>query len=234
MKIYGNAAYRLLKFVLSSFLNTWLRMRFVELEPIRHGPKVFTINHPTVWDAFPLLAFRRRQFVHVMVEDQIWSFVVPRMIFTYSNQIRLNTLHGDPEESFRDALQALTLHGDNGVLVSIEGGLTHHGERKRARKLASRLAVEARVPIIPIGVWIDPADIRERRFHYNNHGKKYVDVSYVPKFRARYTIVIGHPIYLDEWLDRDLSRDDFQAIADRAMKDVYACSAIARKVASAR
>jgi 1-acyl-sn-glycerol-3-phosphate acyltransferase len=230
MKIYGNAPYRIFKFILSSFLNFWLRMRFIELEPLPSGPKVFTINHPTVWDAFPLLAYRRRQFVHVMVEDQIWSFVVPRMIFTRTNQIKLNSMNGDPEESYRDALQSLKLRGDNGVLVSIEGGLTHYGEKKRARKLASRLAVESRSPIVPIGVWIKPSDIRARKFHYNNHGKKYVDISYVPKFRARYTVVIGHPISLDGYLDRQLSRDDLQSLADRAMKEVYACTEIARSL----
>jgi 1-acyl-sn-glycerol-3-phosphate acyltransferase len=230
MKIYGNAHYRLFKFVLSTFLNFWLRMRFIELEPIPSGPKVFTINHPTVWDAFPMLAYRKRQFVHVMVEDQIWSFVVPRMIFSHTNQVKLNSLRGDPEESYRDALQALKLRGNHGVLASIEGGLTHYGEHKRARKIVSRLAVEARAPIVPIGVWIEPRDIKARRFHYNYGGKKYIDISYIPKFRARYTVVVGHPINLESYLDRDISRDELQSIADRAMSEVYACAEMARGI----
>jgi hypothetical protein len=53
------------------------------------GAKGFAVNHLTVWDAFPILSFVRTDFVRMPVEEQVWFFFWPRLIFTLAKQIAL-------------------------------------------------------------------------------------------------------------------------------------------------
>jgi 1-acyl-sn-glycerol-3-phosphate acyltransferase len=233
MKLYGYSAYRIFKGALSLFMHLFLRLRYSQTAPIPPGAKVYAINHPTVWDAFPFLIYGKAGFIHVMVEDQIWSYILPRIIFTIANQVKLNTLYGDPEQSVADALQVLGEWGDRGVLVSIEGGVNAHREKRRARKITIRLAMEAGVPIVPVGVWIPRRNIIEKGFRYNYQGKKYVDVSYVPRFRSVYSLVTGKPIYLDKLAGRVPTKEEYQQVADKALAEVYRLSEVARERALA-
>jgi 1-acyl-sn-glycerol-3-phosphate acyltransferase len=231
MKLYGYSAYRFFGIALTLYMRFFLRLRYGQTAPIPPGSKVYAINHPTVWDAFPFLIYKKAGFVHVMVEDQIWSYVLPRIIFTLGNQIKLNTLYGDAEQSVSDALQVLGEWGDRGVLVSIEGGVNAKREKRRARKITIRLAIEAGVPIVPVGVWIAPRNIKEKGFRYNYRGQKYVDVSYVPKFRSTYSVVTGKPLYFNKFAGRIPTKEEYQAMADETLAEVYRLSDVAREQA---
>lgn len=227
MRIYPSLFSHVLRFCLKAFLRFFLNIRHRMVAELPRGPKVFAVNHPTVWDAFPILSFVTSEFVHTMVEEQIWSFAVPRLIFSLSNQI---VLYRDKrsERSVADALHLLSR--GHSVLIAPEGERTDPGLRVRARRGVARLALEARVPIIPVGAWIDPADIVMRCVHYR-HGRRFYTVkSFFPRFRAHYGLVFGEPIYLDEYFDRALHVEDLQHIASDVLNRVHGLAGKARRL----
>ncbi|MBL8966705.1 MAG: 1-acyl-sn-glycerol-3-phosphate acyltransferase, partial [Spirochaetaceae bacterium] len=194
-----------------------------EEAPLPPGPKVLVVNHPTVWDAFPILTWRRRGFVHVTIEDQIWTYTVPRRIFSAGNQIKLDMRPGMGKSAIRDSLQVLGLPNDHSVLFSIEGGQTlpEARDQVRARRGAVLLAMEANCPIVPIGVHLPRRNILRKEFAYEHRGRKYRDVSYIPRFRSRYGVVFGEARYPREVLGPHSTHEDYQAYADSILSEVY-------------
>lgn len=223
MKIHDPAWYRLLYGVLWSWLHFWLRLEYWEEEPLPPGPKVLVVNHPTVWDAFPVIVWPERSFVHVTIEDQIWSYTVPRRIFTMGNQIRLDMRPGMGKGAILDSLQVLKLRNSHSVLFSIEGGQTLPERRQevRARRGAVLLAMEARCPVVPIGVHLPRRNVLRQEFAYEFRGERYRDVSYVPRFRSPYGVVVGKARDPREVLTERSSREEYQAYADGLLAEVY-------------
>jgi 1-acyl-sn-glycerol-3-phosphate acyltransferase len=203
LHIYSSGWYRILHRVLWCWLRFWLRLEYFSEAPLPPGPKVLVVNHPTVWDAFPILIWNERGFVHVTIEDQIWSYCVPRRIFLLSNQIELDIRPGKSKKAMDDARQLLGLRNSHSILFSIEGGhvLPEDCSKVRARRGAVVLAMEAGCPIIPIGVHLPRRNIRRKEFKYEFRGRSYTDVSYVPRFRTRYGVMVGKAMDPREFLD---------------------------------
>ena len=227
MKVYPAFYARVFRWALRTFLRFTLDIRVHFQEPLPPGPKIFAVNHPTVWDAFPILSFVRTDFVRTLVEEQIWSFFVPRLIFTLANQIVL--YRGKKSaRSIEDALFMLA-RGDS-VLIAPEGERTPSGQRVRARRGVSRLAVAGRAKVIPVGAWIDEKDIVMRKVTYKEGGKPYTVESWFPRFRAPYGVVFGSPIDLGQYFGRELSLDEHQEVATRVLDRIYELEGEARKL----
>src|SRR4030042_863745 len=151
MNLYPAFYARVFRWALRSFLRFTLDIRVHFQEPLPPGPKVFAGTPPTVWDAFPILSFVRTDFVRTLVEEQIWSFFLPRLIFTLANQIVLYR----GEKSARSIEDALFMLGrGDSVLIAPEGERTASGQRVRARRGGARLAVAGRAMVIPGGAWV--------------------------------------------------------------------------------
>ena len=225
MKLYPAFYARVFRWALRTFLRFTLDIRVHFQEPLPPGPKVFAVNHPTVWDAFPILSFVRTDFVRTLVEEQIWSFFLPRLIFTLANQIVLYR----GEKSSRSIQDALFMLGrGDSVLIAPEGERTASGQRVRARRGVARLAVAGRALVIPVGAWIDEQDIILRKVDYQEEGRLYTVDSYFPRFRAPYGVVIGRPLSVAEYFDRDLGPEEYQQIATRVLDRIYELEAEAR------
>ena len=93
------------------------------------------------------------------------------------------------------------------------------------------LAIKARVPLVPSGVWIADRDLFMTRVPYRHGGRRYTVDSYFPRFRARYVAVIGEPIYLDRYYDRRITAEERQALADRVLETIYRLREEARRLA---
>lgn len=227
MKLYPPFYSHVLRWALRTLMRGFLDIRVRFTEALPPGPKVFAVNHPTVWDAFPILSFVTTEFVHTLVEEQIWSFALPRLIFTLSNQIVL--YRGEKSaRSIEDAL--FLLRRGESVLIAPEGERTPSGQRVRARRGVSRLAVAGRAAVIPVGAWIDERDIILRRVRYRQQGRVYTVDSYFPRFRAGYGVVFGPPLRLDEHFGRELSPEEHQGIATRVLERIYELEAEAAKL----
>jgi 1-acyl-sn-glycerol-3-phosphate acyltransferase len=225
MKVYPAFYARVFRWALRTFLRLTLDIRVHFQEPLPPGPKVFAVNHPTVWDAFPILSFVRTDFVRTLVEEQVWSFFVPRLIFTLANQIVL--YRGEKSaRSIEDALFMLA-RGDS-LLIAPEGERTPSGQRVRARRGVARLAVGGRAQVIPVGAWIDEKDIIIRQVHYKEEGRLYSVDSYFPRFRAPYGVVFGRPFSVAEHFGRELSPEQYQGIATSILERIYELEVEAR------
>lgn len=229
MKIYPKGWYDFWGVFLRTYLHLYLKLRYRLKEPLPEGPKVFAVNHPTVWDAFPLLTHRATRFLSVMVEEQIWSYPLPRFIFSTANQIKLHNIDRDrAEESIQDALQILKM--GRSILISPEGGRTSPEETVRGKKGVVRLALEANAPIIPVGVWIPRDYVKEHRFEYNYRGRKYHDLAPIPRFRAPYGVVFGKPVYLDDLQKESAGMREYQVAADELLESIYRLSEEAKEL----
>jgi 1-acyl-sn-glycerol-3-phosphate acyltransferase len=216
-----------LRFCLKVFIRFYLRIHHRVEADIPPGPKVFAVNHPTVWDAFPILAFVNQTFVRTLVEDQIWSFTVPRIIFRLGNQIVLH--RGErSQQTIRDAMYVLSK--GEALLIAPEGERTDPIRKVRARRGVARLAVAARATVIPVGVWISRDDIIMKKVRYRFKNRRYTVESYFPRFRCNYGLVIGPPLRFDAYFNRELNLDDYQDIATAILDRIYELSEKARKL----
>ena len=216
-----------LRFFLRAFIRFYLKIRHKVEEDLPPGPKVFAVNHPTVWDAFPILSFVTSTFVHTLVEEQVWSFFVPRIIFSLGNQIVL--YRGDKsQKTIKDAL--LVLSKGESVLIAPEGERTDPSVKVRARRGIARLAIAGRATVIPVGAWISPEDIVKKRVRYNYQNTRYTVDSFFPRFRSNYGFIIGKPMYLDAFFDRDLTPDEYQEISTDVLDRVYRLSEKAKNL----
>lgn len=160
----------------------------------------------------------QKEKLHVLVEDPIWSFPLPRYLFTRTNQVRLHT--GEMHQETQADTHQLIAMGEN-ILVSPEGGRTPSGTNVRARIAPIRMVLDAQVPIIPVGVHINPDNIKVKDVHYNIDGKKWTDKALFPRFRAPYGVLVGEPIYLNSYYEKELTKEEYQSIADEILKKIY-------------
>jgi 1-acyl-sn-glycerol-3-phosphate acyltransferase len=228
VRLYPRVFADLLRVPLWSFLHFYLHMRIGQKEEFPPGPKVFAVNHPTVWDAFPILVYVRKEPLHVLVEEQVWSFAVPAFLFRLANQI---VLYRSSEESWKTIEDSLfVLSRGHSILIAPEGERTAPDSRVRARRGVVRLALEGRASIVPVGVWIDELDIVMRPVHYTHAGQEYTVESYFPRFRADYGVMFGQPIVLEEYFGKPVSRQRYQSLANLVLERVRNLSVDARKL----
>ncbi len=227
MILYPSVFSYIFKFFLRFFLRFFLKIRHRVHCVLPDGPKVIAVNHPTVWDAFPILSFMKGATIHTLVEEQVWSFLVPRIIFRLSNQIVLYR----SEKSLQTIEDAMfVLSKGHSVLIAPQGERTAPGKRVRARRGAARLAVCGRAAVVPVGVWIDEKNIVMKEVRYRYQGRSYTVDSYFPRFRSNYGFIVGRPIYLDSYFNEDQATINYQKIATDILNRIYELSARAKKL----
>lgn len=228
MKLYPRVISRVLRVLLSAFLHLFLDIRYGTKADFPPGAKVFAVNHPTVWDAFPILSYVKKDPVHTLVEEQVWSFFVPALLFRISNQI---VLYRSTEESWRTIEDALfVLSRGHSILIAPEGERTAPGSIVRARRGVVRLALEGRARIVPVGVWIDEKDIVMKTVRYRYQGRRYTVDSYFPRFRARYGVLFGEPIVIDDFFDKRMPDEQYQEAAEHVLERIYELAGEAGKL----
>ena len=214
MKLHNKAAYNFFKFLLKIFMFTVLNFKY-KIKNYRKGPKIYAINHPTEYDAFPVFVLAK-DYVHTLIEENVWSFFIPRTIFKLTDQIKIirgENSHITIEESIK------RLKNGESLLIAPEGKRLFKGERVRAKKGVIRLAIAAKVPIIPVGAYIDDNDILIKSIEFKKLG--YNQEFYKPKFKANYGVVFGEPIYFDEYFEKDISKEEMQNLANYVLDKIY-------------
>jgi 1-acyl-sn-glycerol-3-phosphate acyltransferase len=172
------------------------------------GPKIIVGNHPMVWDVFPCI-------------------VMVKLILSLTNQVKMNR-GVESMQSLRESLAWLK-SGDS-LVVGPEGERTSVTETREATRGIVWLAVKAKVPLIPIGVWISEEDLypKEVRYHFKN--RSYTIESYFPRFRGRYFLLVGEEIKLDRYYGKRMSPKERQEIADTVLDTIYQLRAEAKQI----
>lgn len=231
MKDHSPAFYRIYRFLLSLALPLYLRFGYRLKTPTPPGPKIIVGNHPMVWDVFPSVVIFKKDFVHHLIEDQIWSLPLTRLILTLTNQIKMNR-GVKSMQSMRESLY--WLKRGQSLVVAPEGERTSVSDTRQATRGIVWLAERARVPLIPAGLWISDEDLVTSQVRYHFKNRSYTVESFFPRFRGRYFLLFGEPIPLDQYYGKRLTTKKRQEIADRVLDEIYKLRDEARRICEKR
>ena len=150
------------------------------------GGVIFAANHASYLDHFIIgiaVSKKRREDTHTLAKKEHFARFFERMWHQYLNAIPI-----DRETGGKDALnEAITLlKKGHAIWIYPEGTRTLTGSMNRAKTGVARLALEAHVPVIPIGLtntfWIMP-----KGRHFPKFGRKaYLKVGKPLTFKAHY------------------------------------------------
>lgn len=153
-----------------------IRCEVKGMETLPDGPKIIAMNHTNVSDlVFLPLIFPKAP--RLIVQGNLFNLPIIGYILRETGQIPV-----DPEKHITAFQQAHDLLKRNEtILIFPEGRLVSLGQRTKACTGAVRLALAANVPIIPLGIYAKPQDVKalkvrdklgeERKGFYQFRGK---------------------------------------------------------------
>ena len=171
----------------------------------KKGAFIIAANHGSAFDTvvIPSVFIKlKRPKVHYVAKKELFKGYFARELFYGGGCIPIDREAGG-KEAMKYALEAL----ENGKIIGMfpEGTRTRDGKLQKAKTGIARLALWAKVPVIPVGL-DDPYKIWPK-------GKL------LPRF-GKFEINIGKPIYLDKYYKRKESKKLYREIADMIMKEV--------------
>lgn len=156
--------------------------------PLPEGPKLFVANHPSFSDPF-LFTLLSSQPMSVLITAT--AFLIPLLGLYLRKSRHIPVVEGQGRPAFDEALARLK--GGETVALFIEGTYSPPtGGYWPPRTGAVRMALEAGVPIIPVGIHL----LRERLhlIHGKIKGEIYPQYWYL---RGPFQITVGKPINLE-------------------------------------
>jgi 1-acyl-sn-glycerol-3-phosphate acyltransferase len=186
----------------------------LDLDVARHtewpaGPFVVAANHPTTMDPFVLPALVPARLA-LLVTEMAFDAPVLGPYLRLAGHVRV--AEGGGRAAFDAALAGLRRGRSVGVFP--EGALSPLDGIGRARTGAVRLALAAGVPLVPIGLAVDPAWVCFREVRVCNRSET---ARWYP--RGPYAVTVGAPLRLDGGLD---DRERVRGIAESVMRRIEA------------
>ncbi|MGF1505212.1 MAG: lysophospholipid acyltransferase family protein [Anaerolineae bacterium] len=137
--------------VIRTYTQHILQMDLDILDPLPAGPKILAANHPTTTDPFYLLALSR-QPMRLLVTEM--AFKAPLFGDYLRGAGHIEVRRENERAAYEAALAALRAGETGGIFP--EGALSPSvDEMGRARTGTVRMALEAGVPIVPVGIHVD-------------------------------------------------------------------------------
>jgi 1-acyl-sn-glycerol-3-phosphate acyltransferase len=152
----SDLCYGLICALLRAYTSFFIRRVHVEgLEDLPSGPKILAPNHAHVTDGFvlPIVLHERLRF---LMQAEVFSLPVIGRLLRRAGQIPVCFGHG--QEALVAARECLQ-HGDT-VVVFPEGRLNFGRATRRAGAGVILLALEANLPVIPIGIFTPRRNVR--------------------------------------------------------------------------
>ena len=177
----------------------------------RKGPAIIAANHLSFLDSFFIpLVVNRRKVTYLAKADYFKSWKTA-WFFKMAGQIPIDRQGGEKSErALNTALQVLK----EGKLLGIypEGTRSPNDKLHRGRTGVARLALAAKVPIVPCGLIgtldVMPPDAK------------------LPKFlgRSKVTVRFGKPLELDRFAGQERDRFVLRSITDELMYEIMMLS----------
>jgi len=204
-----NVFYRLTKPVVRAILYLfWIR----EVKGIENVPKldsgIIVANHSSYLDFFITSAVIRRR-LYFLAARELHRVSILRWFMRYNERIYLDR-EKPGVRYFREVVKIL--HQNKLVVIFPEGSRSVDGKVHKGKFGFVKLAIVARVPIIPMGI-SGTFDVFPR------------DVCF-PRFSRRCKLHIGKPIFLDKCFGKKTNKDALQKIADDIMQKISNLSEI--------
>lgn len=160
--------YRLIKTILRIYLTACVRrIHVVGEDNLLPGPKILAANHPNFNDGFAL-PFVISEKLHFLMQSEVYNLPIFGFLFSKADQIPV--VKGRGREAIEVALKRLA--EGKVVVIFPEGKLNHGGELNRGRSGAAVLAQRSGAPIIPIGLYTPPENVKTLRGWGNGRSVK--------------------------------------------------------------
>ena len=211
MKLRNRVVYKTVRNLISLVARIFLRVKVRREGKHLPGPKIYAVNHPTEIDMFPVFVFTK-DIIHTMINPYIFDLPVIRTILRWTEQIKIRR-NTRKHETIEEAQKVL--RNGEALLIAPQGARVKFNEYPRPKRGVVRLALENRVPIIPVGIGIPQNKIRIKRVFFKE--EKIFRDSYIPRFRAPYGIVFGEPISFERYYGKKIDRETLQNLADKVM-----------------
>ena len=172
----------------------------------RRGGFVLSSNHNSYLDVILLNAifmFKKKLNIRFIAKKELfnnWLFKRMRIVF---NPILIDT-QKKGKKALPQAIRALK-NGDI-IVIYPEGTRSLTGKIQRGKTGVARLALWARVPVVPVGI--------KGTFELMPMGK------IIPKFKKSVVFNIGKPLYFDKYYKRKITNKLLRSVTDIVMKEI--------------
>ena len=197
--------YSISKRIVLPIVRLWIkRINGAENIPDK-GPFIVASNHASYLDhyliLYPLILSLNKK-VHFLAKKEHFDKPVKAAWHTYGGAIPVDRQAGG-KEGLKWGIKALK----QGKIIAIhpEGTRTLTGKLQKAKTGTVRLALAAKVPVVPVGL-IGTFDILPK-------GK------YIPKLK-RATVNIGKPIYFDKYYNKKITKRLLRELTNNVMKEI--------------
>jgi 1-acyl-sn-glycerol-3-phosphate acyltransferase len=154
-------------------------------KPLPPGPKILVSNHPSTTDPFLILEITPEP-VHILIEERL--FQVPLFGSYLHLAGHIPVIPGNGRAAYLAAIRKL--REKKSVALYPEGAISPLGGGfHKPRTGAARMALEAGVPVVPIGVALDRS--RLRLIETKVKGEPVLGTWY---FRGPYALTVGAPL----------------------------------------
>ena len=110
----------------------------------------------------------------------------------------------NPEKAFDEAIAALKK--GNAVGIYPEGGRSPNGKIQKGKTGVIRIALSARVPILPVGI--------------RGTFELMADKKSMPKIRKIIRVNIGEPIYLNKYYNKQITKKILRELTNNVMREI--------------
>lgn len=199
------------KIVVVPFYKLWLR-KFEGLENVpKELPCIIAANHSSYYDALLLPSIiipKIDKKIHAFVNSIYWKNSITRWFVEWGESIPVYIgKDKDSKEKNEHAFKKALYHLKHNGIVQIfpEGTRSYDGRLKKAYAGVAKLALEAKVPVLPVGI-IGANEVLPK-------GK------ILPRFK-RCEVKIGKLIYFQKYYNRKGSKKIYEEITRTIMKEI--------------
>ncbi len=193
--------------IMTLFARLFLEFNVHYEAPLPFGAKILAPNHPTTTDPF-LLSLVTEEPLVILVNKKIMQIPLVGKVIEQAGTIPVDKENGNGAEIIARSIQMLQQNLPIGIFP--EGCLTPDiPTLSELHTGVTRIALAARAPIVPVGIYVHPEFIRRILFH-----KKYGLDESRWLLHGKYYITIGAPLIFDGDIEnRELVRKFTQKIS---------------------
>ncbi len=198
-------AYPIVKRIIFPTVSLWIK----EINGIsnipKQGPFIIAANHASYLDHYImgcLIIPRLNKKLHFLAKKEHFDNFLKKAWHTYGGAIPV-----DREKGGKQALEKAVKALNEGEIIGIhpEGTRSLTGNLQKAKTGVARLALLAKVPVIPVGL-IGTFEIMPK-------GK------YIPKLK-RATVNIGKPIHFPKYYNKKINKRMLREATTKIMKEI--------------
>src|SRR3989338_210658 len=197
--------YPIAKLIFAPIIDIWIKeINGLNNIPVQ-GPFVIAANHESYMDHLIIVktfVMHLNKKIHFLSKKEHFSNSIKSIWHGWAGAIPLDR-EAKGTEALKWAIKALKSR--NIIGIHPEGTRTLTGKLQRGKTGVARLALAARVPVVPVGL-IGTFEILPK-------GK------YIPELKKA-TMNIGKPLYFDKYYSKKITKKLLREITNKIMKEV--------------